>query len=102
MYCTNCGKPIKQVDKYCAYCGNKTEQHEDSIQQIKSEQHISIGKKKSPVSAGNICLAILGLLLCLFGLVSMGGLIGALVWFFLILIPYIIFVIVYQSINNNK
>lgn len=23
MFCPNCGKEIKQTDKFCAYCGNK-------------------------------------------------------------------------------
>ena len=109
MYCTNCGKPVREDDNFCANCGHRLQPINESDQQniqpvqLTQAQITTDNKsKRNILSAGNICLSILGLLLCLWGFVQIAGFIGIPIWFFLIALPYIIFVIIYASINNNK
>lgn len=113
MYCGNCGKPLNEGANFCAFCGQKvvipaeitqeetppTIQNEPNVNNEVKNQSTDIQpkKKREPLSAGRICLGLLGCVLITAGLTSSLGIIGAFISFVFVLLPFIVFTAVYNA-----
>ena len=113
MYCSNCGKPLNEGANFCAFCGQKvvipteimqgetppTIQNEPKVNNEVQKQNADIQskKKREPLSAGRICLGLLGCVLITAGLTSWLGIIGAFISFIFVLLPFIVFTAVYNA-----
>ena len=113
MYYSNCGKPLNEDANFCAFCGQKvvipteimqgetppTIQNEPNVNGEVQKQNADIQpkKKREPLSAGRICLGLLGCVLITAGLTSWLGIIGAFISFIFVLLPFIVFTAVYNA-----
>lgn len=80
-YCYNCGKPVKEVSKYCPECGfefkkipSKAKEKEEPEKQVSTEKVIIKEKKSSAISIVLIFLLIIGIILFVVYLVQEGAL----------------------------
>ena len=47
MFCRNCGSPIGQDDKFCAYCGTRVKNMDDAEKKtVDSDTDIFFGEEK--------------------------------------------------------
>ena len=113
MFCSNCGKPLNDGANFCAFCGQKVVippvaaqgeappvvQNTPNTYNTVQNQNADIQpkKKREPLSAGRICLGLLGCVLITAGLTSWLGIIGAFISFIFVLLPFIVFTAVYNA-----
>lgn len=113
MFCQNCGNRLNNGANFCTFCGQKVVIPTEIMQEgmpptIQSEPNgngeaqkqnadIQPKKKREPLSAGRICLGLLGCVLITVGLTSMLGIIGAFISFIFVLLPFIVFAAVYNA-----
>ena len=103
MFCQNCGHPVNDTARFCPYCGNPINFRPAPLvgnQQTMQTQPINNGapqKKREPIPGWRILLGIIGCILATFGFMSMLGGVGLFIGVFLVFIPFIVFVIVYNA-----
>lgn len=113
MFCQNCGNRLNNGAKFCPSCGQKVVIPPEIIQEetppaIQSEPNgngevqkqnadIQPKKKREPLSAGRICLGLLGCVLITAGFTSMLGTIGTFISFIFVFLPFIVFTAVYNA-----
>lgn len=113
MFCQNCGNRLNNGAKFCSFCGQKIiippniEHKTPAIAQpnkpndFNAAQNKNIQvkqqKKREPIPGWRILLGIIGCILATFGFMSMLGGAGLFIGVFLVFIPFIVFVIVYNA-----
>ena len=74
MFCKNCGKEIKDTEKFCSYCGTPVDVHEDNINRQENIRRKNVytdnfntvvPPKKSKSKLKKVIIAIIAVLVAL-------------------------------------
>lgn len=64
-YCTNCGKELRDGDKFCSHCGEPVREAEKELEVRKVNNEESINKRKFPMLAGATTAIVIVLIIAI-------------------------------------